>query len=72
MKKNTLKNGMVAIFLANLLNMGFSMMTNFFLPKYLTIDAYAQLKTFLMYVSYVGVLHLGYSDGMFLRYGEKD
>lgn len=71
MKKNTLKNGMVAIFLANLLNMGFSMMTNFFLPKYLTIDAYAQLKTFLMYVSYVGVLHLGYSDGMFLRYGGK-
>lgn len=71
MKKNTLKYGMALIFLANLLNMGFSMMTNFFLPKYLTIDAYAQLKTFLMYVSYVGVLHLGYSDGMFLRYGGK-
>lgn len=62
----------MVILVANILNFVFNLLTNFLLPKYLTIDAYAQIKSFLLYVSYVGILHLGYSDGMYLRYGGRN
>lgn len=71
MTRTNLKQGIALIFAANVINSVFSLLVNFLLPKYLTIDAYAQIKTFLMYSSYVGILHLGYSDGIYLRYGGK-
>ena len=71
MSKGSLKTGMLQILLANVLNMLFSMGTNFLLPKYLSVDSYAQIKTYQLYISYVAVLHLGYNDGMYLRYGGK-
>ena len=42
------------------------------LPKYLSIETYAGLKTFLLYTSYVGILHFGYVDGIYIRYGGKE
>lgn len=69
MKSSSIGYGIFAIFSANMINLIFNLLTNFLLPKYLSVEAYAQIKTFLMYVGYVGVLHLGYSDGMYLRYG---
>lgn len=71
MTRTNLKQGIALIFAANVINSVFSLLVNFLLPKYLTIDAYAQIKTFLMYSSYVGILHLGFSDGIYLRYGGK-
>lgn len=71
MTRTNLKQGIALIFAANVINSVFSLLVNFLLPKYLTIDAYAQIKTFLMYSSYVGILHLGFSDGVYLQYGGK-
>ena len=45
--------------------------TNFLLPKYVSIGSYAQIKTYQLYVSYIAVLQLGYSDGMYLKFGGK-
>lgn len=64
-----LKKGILAVLIANLINVFFSLMTNFLLPKYLSYDSYANIKTFQLYVSYVGLLHFGYVDGMYLKYG---
>lgn len=64
-----LKVGIITILLANIINTVFSLATNFLLPKYLSIDSYAAIKTFQLYVSYVGLFHLGYVDGMYLKYG---
>lgn len=66
-----LKKGITLIFLANVINMVFSLVVNFLLPKYLTTEAYAQIKSFQLYTGYVGMLHLGYADGMYLKYGGK-
>nr|WP_294682085.1 hypothetical protein [uncultured Anaerotignum sp.] len=65
----SLKKGITVILGANILNLLFNLLTNFFLPKYLTLDCYAEIKTFQLYVSYSGVLHLGYVDGMYIKYG---
>lgn len=69
---NKLKSGIIKILTANILNMIFSLGTNFLLPKYVSIDSYAQIKTYQLYVSYIALLQLGYSDGMYLKFGGKD
>ena len=43
----------------------------FFLPKYLSVESYADYKIFILYISYVGILHLGYVDGVYIKYGGK-
>lgn len=68
-ERKSLKRGIAVIFGANLLNLIFNLLTNFLLPKYLSVDCYAEIKTFQLYVSYAGVLHFGYEDGMYIKYG---
>lgn len=65
------KKGIATILVANILNLLFQLLTNFLLPKYLTVQCYAEIKTFQLYVSYVGALHLGYCDGMYIKYGGR-
>ena len=59
------------VILANILNLMISIGNGFLLPKYLSIESYAVLKTFLLYTSYIGVLHFGYVDGIYIKYGGK-
>ena len=49
-----------------------NILTNLILPKYLSINTYADIKTFQLCLSYIGVLHLGYNDGVYLKYGGKN
>lgn len=72
MANSSIKHGIAVVLVANLINLFFNLLTNFLLPKYLSINTYAQLKSFIMYTNYVGILHMGYSDGMYLNYGGRD
>ena len=38
------------------------------LPKYLSLQDYGTWQLFLFYFSYVGLLHFGWEDGIYLRY----
>ena len=69
---SSLKRGIVNVFVANMINMAISILTNFVLPKYLSVDTYSYIKTYQLYVGMIGILHLGYVDGMFLKYGGKE
>lgn len=66
-----LRKGIISVICANIVNLFISMGNGFLLPKYLSIDTYAGLKIFLLYISYIGVLHLGYIDGVYIKYGGK-
>lgn len=66
---NNLKKGLIVVFSANIVNLVFNLLTNFLLPKYLSVDSYAAIKTFQLYTTYIGVFGLGAADGMYLRYG---
>lgn len=70
-KSNTLLKGMFYVLMANIINMIFNLVTNFILPKYLSVDSYAAIKTYQLYISYIGALHFGFTDGMYLKYGGK-
>lgn len=62
---------MIKVLIANIISLIFSLLTNFILPKFLSDAAYAGIKTFQLYIMYVGLLHFGYEDGMYLKYGGK-
>ena len=67
-----LKKGITYVFIANIINLIISLFTGFVLPKLLSVDTYASIKLFQLYITYITVLHLGFSDGMYLRIGGKD
>jgi len=53
------------------LNLVVGLVTGFLVPSFLSIDNYAVLKTFTLYVGYVGILHFGFIDGIYIKYGGK-
>lgn len=42
-----------------------------FVPKFLSVDDYGLWQLFLFYFSYLGFLHFGWEDGIYLRYAGK-
>lgn len=67
-----MKKGLVQVMLANVVGLVIGILTNFLLPKYLSVDSYALVKTYTLYITYAGFFSLGYNDGMYLKYGGKD
>lgn len=63
---------LIYAFSANFLNFLMGFVTGFIIPKFLGIDDYAYLKVFTFYVTYVGVSHLGFLDGIYIKYGAYD
>ncbi len=68
----SIKKGLVYVLVANLVNLLFNVILNFALPHFLSIESYAVIKTYQLYISYAGLFHLGFIDGMYLKYGGKD
>lgn len=68
----SLKKGVAVVFAANIINLILSLARNFILPKYLSIEVYADIKLYQLYISYAGIATMGYIDGMYLKYGGKE
>lgn len=67
-----IKKGILYVFSANLLSLIISLFIGFVLPKLLSIETYANIKLFQLYITYIGIVSLGFADGMYLRIGGKD
>lgn len=67
-----LKKGIIYVFIANIINLLISLFSGFILPKVLSIETYSSVKLFQLYVTYIGVVSLGFADGMYLRLGGKN
>ncbi|MFH5962627.1 MATE family efflux transporter [Clostridium perfringens] len=67
-----LKSNILRIFSANFLTMISGVVIGFVIPAVLSVDSYAYLKTYTFYLSYIGLLHFGFIDGMYIKYGGKD
>ena len=64
-----MRKGLFTVFIANIINLFFSIVSSFFLPRYLSVESYGHFKLFQLYINYLGVAHLGYADGVYLKYG---
>lgn len=54
---------------SNLLTLCVSVIVSLLLPKVLGIREYGYYQLYIFYTSYVGLLHFGWCDGIYLRYG---
>lgn len=55
----------------NIVVMGTTFLLNLIAPKFLGIKDYSYWQLYVFYLSYVGFFHLGWADGIYLRYGGK-
>lgn len=70
-KDNTNKaiKDVIKVFSSNLVILFSGIITGFLVPKFLGIEQYALYKTFGLYISFVGILHFGFIDGIYIKYG---
>ena len=64
-----MKRDILQVFGTNLIRMIVALFATFFLPAILDVDSYGYVKLYQLYVSYIGLMHLGYCDGIYLKYG---
>lgn len=69
--KKVLSNSLYVV-VSNLLALIISVLVVLILPKIIGVSEYGYWQLYLFYVSYVGFLHLGWVDGVFLKYGGKE
>ncbi|MBO0452039.1 hypothetical protein [Candidatus Enterococcus murrayae] len=69
--KNLLKNINYTV-TANFLVLGISVILNLFVPKFIGIKEYSYWQLYVFYSSYVGFLHFGWLDGIYLKNGGKE
>ena len=66
-----MRRGLLNVMIANLIGLVISVVTNFLIPKYVSVDSYSLIKTYALYLTYAGFFSIGYNDGMYLKYGGK-
>lgn len=58
--------------MANIVSLSVSVCMVMFVPKFLPVEDYGLWQLFLFYFSYLGFLHFGWEDGIYLRYAGKE
>ena len=66
-----IKRAVFKVFSVNFLQLISGLIIGFLVPVILSIEGYANLKTYSLYVSYIGLFHFGFIDGLFIKYGGK-
>lgn len=64
-----ISGNLLKVISSNLLVVAANIASGFIVPKIFTIDEYAIRASFTLYLSFVGILHIGYVDGIHLKYG---
>jgi O-antigen/teichoic acid export membrane protein len=66
-----IKNFSYTIF-ANLLSLIVSTLIVLIIPKLIGVEDYGYWQLYIFYTSYIGFLHFGWNDGIYLRYGGEE
>ena len=57
--------------LGNVLSMITSVAITIILPRHVSVTEYSYYQMYLLYITYIGCIHLGLPDGIYLRYSGK-
>lgn len=57
---------------AQIISLSVSFLLNLIVPKFISEYQYSYWQTYVLYVSYVGMVHFGLLDGLVLRYSKYD
>jgi O-antigen/teichoic acid export membrane protein len=66
-----LKNDIAKVFGANSIVFLVNILNGFVLPFHLSIDDFALLKTYALYIGFIGIFHFGFVDGINITFGGK-
>ncbi|WP_404455285.1 hypothetical protein [Oceanobacillus kapialis] len=58
--------------ISNLVALAVSVLVVLIVPKLIGVEEYGYWQLYLFYSAYVGFMHLGWNDGIYLRYGGKE
>lgn len=61
----------IRVLISNFWVAAIGLIGSFVFPKLLTIDSYAEYQTFVLYISYLPILALGFPTGMVINYAGK-
>jgi O-antigen/teichoic acid export membrane protein len=64
-----LKNDLIRVSSSNLIVLISSIINGLLLPYILSIDNFANFKTYILFASFIGFLHFGFVDGINIKYG---
>lgn len=59
----------IKVFFSNFFKFISSLIIIFLLPNILGVENYGFYKVYLLYLSYLGIFHFGFIDGIYLKYG---
>ena len=57
---------------SNLITLAISTLVVLIIPKAIGVESYSYWQLYIFYTSYVGFLHFGWNDGVYLRYGGEE
>jgi len=66
-----LKKDIILVSGSNMVVMISSLINGFLIPAFLSIEDYAEIKTYTLFASFIGFVHLGVVDGVNIRYGGR-
>ena len=69
--QSTLKN-IFQVMMSNCSTILSGVFIGLLIPKIISVEGYGFYKTFTLYMTYVGIFHLGIADGIVLKYGGFD
>lgn len=68
-----MKKSLFSILFANVFYLLIVAGTNFILPKFVSVEIYAAIKEYTLYITtYAGLSTLGYAEGVYVKYGGKN
>jgi O-antigen/teichoic acid export membrane protein len=68
---NLLKN-ILRVALSNTIMLGSNIIISLILPMFISVKDYGEYRLYLFYLAYIGILHFGFIDAMYLKYGGKN
>lgn len=68
---NHIVKNIAVVALSNIFTLLSGVLVGFVIPKIMGVTDYAYYKIFTLYLSYVGLFHFGFCDGIYLLYGGK-
>lgn len=71
-KARTVMKNLYYTVAANFATLGISVLLNLFVPKLLGVTEYSYWQLYVFYSSYVGFLHFGWIDGIYLKIGGEE
>ncbi|APT72094.1 polysaccharide biosynthesis protein [Thermosipho sp. 1063] len=63
------RKDLIRVSLASIVSILSGIIQGLLIPRFLNIIEYADFKTFTLLAGYVGILHFGFSDGLYIKYG---